>query len=81
MPMRRRSSFGLRMSATLLAVDQHIAGKLALPMKSSVRLTVLSSVVLPELAGPMMPKSRCAECRSSAVQHLLRAVDAETLRN
>ena len=56
MPIRRRSSYTLATVRTSWPPTSTWPSTWAVPMKSIVRLMHLSSVVLPELAGPMMPK-------------------------
>ena len=56
MPTRRRSSYTLRKPATSRPATTTLPLMRAAGVKSSVRLMHFKSVVLPELAGPMMPK-------------------------
>ena len=56
MPTRRRSSYTLRKPATSRPATTTLPLVRAEGVKSNVRLMHFKSVVLPELAGPMMPK-------------------------
>ena len=59
MPTRRRSSYTLRKPATSRPATTTLPLIRAAGVKSNVRLMHFNSVVLPELAGPMMPKISC----------------------
>ncbi len=56
MPIRRRSSNTLATWRTFWPPTRTVPSTRAEPTKSIVRLMHRSRVVLPELAGPMMPK-------------------------
>ena len=75
MPTRRRSSYTFRMRNTSSPSTSTWPDTLAPLTKSIVRLMHFSSVVLPELAGPMIPKI-CPRgiVQRNAGQRRLRAV-------
>ena len=82
MPMRRRNPNTLRIANTFSPSTSTWPSTRAPATKSTVRLMHLSSVVLPELAGPMMPKiERLRNLERQAIEGLLRTVEHRQVAN